>query len=121
MTKSLLSSTITAIPIVHTNHAAAFRASPPHFFVFEKLSYPNASNAFKVLDHTHRVFGPVSFIEMLQTITGKLPAFKTKSCFGFLKELTVLDFAFHPRNGFINISAPATRTFISFPQVSHTN
>jgi len=104
---------------MYANRAAAFRASPFCFFVLKKLACSNPSYVFKILDHAHPVFGPVSFIQMLQTPTGKLFTLETKSCLGLWQELTCFDFAFQARNRFINVLSSTTRTLFSFSQIRH--
>jgi hypothetical protein len=46
---------------------------------------------------------------------------KTKHRPGFLKEFTFLNFAFDPRDRFIDVTLPAAWTFVFFSQIGRTN
>jgi hypothetical protein len=106
---------------VNTDRAAAVRAGPSDFFVCHKLPNPKPANIFQILDHAHRVFGSISFIQVPYTLTGELLALKTKSRFGVLKEFAAFDLAPGTRYGVINISFSAAGAFVSCSQMSYTN
>ncbi len=105
---------------MNTNSAAAMRARPSHFFICHEFSYAIFLNVYKIFDHAHVVFGPVSFIQMFQIAAGKIVTSKTKLS-AFLNDLAFFDFASNDANGFIGICCPATWTFIFFSQIGHAN
>ncbi len=78
-------------------------------------------NVLKVFDHAHGVLGPVSFVQVLQTLAWEAFTFKTKACFGFLKDFTFFDFAAGTRNRCVNNNVSATYTFIFLPQIGHAD
>jgi hypothetical protein len=47
---------------MNANNASALGAGPPYLFTFNKFSYAEFLDETKVLNHTHIVFGSVSFI-----------------------------------------------------------
>ena len=47
-----------------TDCAATFGACPSYFLISKKFPDTKFFNVFKILDHTHMVFGAISFIEM---------------------------------------------------------
>ena len=63
---------------MYADRAAAFGAGPSRFFVFYEFPNSKPSDIFKVLDHAHGIVGPVSFIQMLQALTGEFFTLKTK-------------------------------------------
>jgi hypothetical protein len=75
----------------------------------------------QILDHAHAIAGPVSFVEMLQAIAGKLPALKTEPGVLGLKELAPLNFAFAAGERFSGIVAPAARAPVFRPQICHAD
>ena len=76
---------------------------------------------FKIIDHAHIVFGPVSIVQMFQIVAGIISAFKTKLDSIFLKNSTVLDFTSNTGDGFLGVRFSAAVTFIPCSHISHTN
>ncbi len=103
-----------------TNSASASGTCPPYLFIFHKFQNTELPYIFKVLDHTHVVFCTVSFVQVFQSVTGKIPAFKTKTSIFFMKNSTVLDPAITASDRFFVIRSPAARTSVSFPQTCNT-
>jgi hypothetical protein len=106
---------------MNTNSFPAFGTGPPYFFIPHEFPQAKFLDVFKILDHAHIVFGPVSFIQMFQIIAGKVFTLETKPGFPVLKNLTVLDFTSNAGNGFVGINASAAGACIFFSQICHAN
>jgi hypothetical protein len=74
-----------------------------------------------ILDHAHAIAGPVSFVEMLQAIAGKLPALKTEPGVLGLEELAPLNFAFAAGERFSGIIAPTAGAPVFRTQIRHAD
>jgi hypothetical protein len=106
---------------VKANCAVARGTFPFIHFVSDESIYPEVLNMFKIVNHAHSVFCAISFIQMVQVITGEVSAFETEFYFIILKGYACLNFAVYPRNRFAGIIAPATGTFGFLPQIGKTN
>jgi hypothetical protein len=106
---------------VNTDHAAAVGARPSDFFVGNKFSNSQPLDVFKVLDHTHVVSGPISFIHVLHLLAWKTVTFKTELYIPLLKDFAVFDFAPEGADGFIGIFHPATWAGVLVSQISHAS
>jgi hypothetical protein len=104
-----------------TNRTFTSGASPSYIFVLQKFSHTEFLNIFKIFDHAHIVFGPVSFVQMFQIIAREISAFKTKLCTAFLENFAGLDFTSHAGDRFIGVRCSAAGTFIFLSQISHAN
>ena len=51
---------------MNTEYLAAFRASPPFFFVSDEMPYAEFSNVLKIADHAHTILGSIPLIQMVQ-------------------------------------------------------
>ena len=49
---------------------------PSVIFFFQELSDPVVPDIFKIPDFAHVIFGPVTFVKLFQTLTGKFNAIK---------------------------------------------
>ncbi len=72
------------------NDPAAARTFPAFLFAAEELSDTFLFDIFKVLEHAHPVFCPVSFVQMFQSLAGEYFTFKTILGFSFFEVFTVL-------------------------------
>ena len=71
--------TIIAISDMNTNSFSTSGTSPSCFFIFNKFSYSEFPNIFKIFNRAHIVFCPISFIHLFNSFTRKFITFKTKS------------------------------------------
>jgi hypothetical protein len=55
--------------LVNTEYLTAFWASPPFFFVSDKMPYAEFSNVIEIADHAHAILGPIPLIQMVQPDT----------------------------------------------------
>ena len=106
---------------MNTYCAFTFGASPFYILVLYKFPDTVILDIFKVFDHAHIVFGPVSFIQMFQIITGKIFAFKTKLSPILLECLTGFNFTSNTGDRFIDVRYSAAWTFVFHPQMTPAN
>ena len=70
---------ITFVVLVAAYGLPTFRAFPLAFFPFKELPSAVLLDVFKVLDHAHSIERSVAFVQMAESITGKILAFITVS------------------------------------------
>jgi len=70
-------------------HPAALCTLPLGFFLFQKAPGAILLYEYKVVYHTHVVFGTVSFIEGFESNTGEIAALIAKSDKSFSQQITV--------------------------------
>ena len=80
---------------MHTNNPAAFCAPPPRLLIFDKGIDTDRSDTLEVLYHAHLVFRPVSFVQLLQSLTGVVLAFVTEFGLAVRNIFTVFNDASH--------------------------
>ena len=66
---------------------AAIRASPLLPLFFKESINTFVSDVFQVLNHTHVVFGAVTFIESFEPAAGEIPAFIAEPYQSFAKQV----------------------------------
>jgi len=59
---------------MNTNQFTAFGTNPFLFFIQNEMSDPEFIYYFKIVDHAHSVFCPISLIQLFQPGTGKFIA-----------------------------------------------
>jgi hypothetical protein len=106
---------------MHTNRPATLNTAPPYFFTFQKLPHSEIFDILKIFNHTHTVFGPISFVQMLQTIARNIFASKTKLHLTIFENFTGSDLASNKRDWLLIIEIATTGAFILFPQISSAN
>jgi hypothetical protein len=106
---------------MNTYCAFTFGASPFYILVLYKFPDTVIPDIFKVFDHAHIVFGPVSRIKMFQITAGEISAFKTKFCAVFLKCFAGLNFTSNTCDRFIYVRSSAAWTFVFHPQMTPAN
>ena len=94
------------------NNASTFGAGPPCFFISDKFPYAEFFNMLQIFDHTHIVFGSISFIQILQKCARKVITFKAEFCFAVSKNFAIFNFASGTGNRFVDVIDSAARTFI---------
>ena len=78
---------------MNTHYLATLGASPPFLFVFDEISYAELPYIFKIINHTHSVFGSIAIIQVVQYNTGKAITTEAILDSTFRYFLTVLDSA----------------------------
>jgi hypothetical protein len=77
-----------------TNHLTTSGTDPFLFLFFDKMSDPKSMYHIEIINHTHSIPGPVSFIQLLQPDAGEtFTSFRTKLSFAFGELITVTDIA----------------------------
>ena len=85
-----------------TNRSATTIAGPFSFLILKKFFHTMLFDKFQVLDHAHMVFGSVTLVNALQSLTGVLPAFiRAMFPIVFLPDIAVLDHTIFPVLGLI--------------------
>ncbi len=84
---------IKTLRLVNTEYLAAFSASPPFFFVFDKMPYAKILDMIEVVDHAHAVLGSIPLIQMLQPGAGEAVTAKAVPDFSVHDLLTFFDSA----------------------------
>jgi len=104
--------TIKTLLLVNTEYLTAFRASPPFFFVSDKMPYAEFSNALEVIDHAHAVPGSIPLIQTVQPVAREAVTAKAVLDFGVHDLLTILDSTYDAGFRFEAVVTPATGAWI---------
>ena len=91
-----------------TNYLATLRASPPLLFVFNEIPYAGFSYIFKIVNHTHNIFGSIAIIQVFQYDTGKAITTEAILDSTFYYFFTILDSARDAHFRFQTVVTPAT-------------
>jgi hypothetical protein len=91
-------------------HSAAIGASPLLPLLFKEFVHPFVSDVLQVVNHTHVVFGAVTFIQNIEPAAGKVPAFVTEPDKPFPKQVAI---PFHEGAVF---AAPQTPGAVTLPE-----
>ncbi len=63
-----------AVLLMNTNDFSTFGTCPSNHLLFYEISYPDFFYDHKIINHAHTVFCSVSSVEVIQPVTGVLPA-----------------------------------------------
>jgi len=118
--KYILTTTITN-PVMAANDTTAFRALPFLFFPLQKRLDAFTSDNLQVLQHTHVVFGRIAFVQLFESLAGKISTLITKSRGVGFYRLAISNRAFPAIRAHIRVFAGTTKAFILFPEVRHAN
>ena len=102
---------------MNADRTTAFSTSPPDLFVSHEAGNAEVFDIWKILDHTHVIFSPVSFIKMLQSVTGEFTTGKAEFQFCTFKHRTVFDLAVGTGNLFAVVNCTAARASVFFSQI----
>jgi hypothetical protein len=86
--------TIKTLWLLNAEHFAAFRTDPSFFFSPYEMPYSEFSDAFKIVDHAHAIFGSIPLIQMYQPVARKAVTAKAVFSFAARQLFAVFDFAF---------------------------
>lgn len=92
------------------NHPRALRTGPLRHFILKKSPDAVIPNEFKITNHTHLIFRPISFIQMSQIFTGENSAFEAIPFAHLLKVFAGLDLTPYAGDRLIDVCASATDT-----------
>lgn len=102
---------------MNTEYLAAFRTSPPFFFVSDEMPNAEFFDVLKILNHAHAILGSIALIQILQPIARKAVTTEAVLDFRVHYLLTVLDSAHDANFSFEAIIAKAARAWILVPRV----
>lgn len=98
-----------------TNNLTALRTGPFFLFASNKISYPEPSHVYKIVDHAHTILGSIAVIQVDKIAAREAATTEAVLDFPFNYFLTVLNFARDTGFGFETVVTSATGTclFIS--------
>jgi hypothetical protein len=102
------------------NDRAAFRTLPSVFLAPDESFKPKLSQALKILNHAHAVFGAVAFVQLPQSSAGELVALKTELLFSSPHIFAMPNSAYDTNLRLFGVIAIAARAALLLSEVADT-